>query len=327
MKIFLFIVGLLVFIYLVHRIFLLREYYRKRKVAFQKEKSLSTDYIKPLPKNASEDLIELMEETKKGNSEAQVKLGIRYLRGNGVSCDYSEAINFFRKSVFSKTTVPVTLIAQMYLLGLGVPKNFSKAFELLNYTTDNPVANNILGDIYFEGEFVEQDYDAALTYYRRATFGNIFPDAFINLAVMYFLGCGVKKNIKKVIYYLEKASALEDPYAQKFLADLYLSGEVLEIDSSKAIDLYLRAAKNGNKEAMDKLATISGFGDLKIKDKFGMVLSKVVNSPVVDINQESQEDSFDWDRSYNDKIIANKWKKKLGKGKKSLGSSARKKKS
>ncbi|MEX2516606.1 MAG: tetratricopeptide repeat protein, partial [Gammaproteobacteria bacterium] len=54
----------------------------------------------------------------------------------------------------------------------------------------NPVAQTRLGDKYFRGEDIAQDYDRALLWYRRAALQN-YTDAQFNLGNMYLMGEGV----------------------------------------------------------------------------------------------------------------------------------------
>jgi TPR repeat protein len=215
-------------------------------------------------------------------------------------------------------------LAKTYLFGEGLPKNFFKAYQLLNYSADSPLSSTILGDLFFEGELLDKNYQEAFKHYRNAA-KKEFPPAIGNLGMMYYQGYGVKKDISKAIYYLKKASELDVASAQTILANLYFIGDDIEEDYSKAIELLISAAKKGYTEAIDSLVKLSDSDNLDIKNKFAKDIDKIIDLSAVETNQVSQEDVFYRSDLYDDRTIAEKWKT-VGKEKKSLGALVSKKK-
>ena len=73
---------------------------------------------------------------------------------------------------------------------------------------------------YSEGEGVEKDDKTALKWFRMAAERD-YPPALYSLAVMYYDGCAVHKDMNKALELLRRAVALGDPEAEKFLKEIY----------------------------------------------------------------------------------------------------------
>ena len=74
------------------------------------------------------------------------------------------------------------------------------------------------------------------------------------LSTFYRDGNGVERDVEKQRYWLEQAAMREHPMAMADLADILLS----EGKEEEAMDLYQKAAENGNYEARRKFATMLG---------------------------------------------------------------------
>lgn len=76
-----------------------------------------------------------------------------------------------------------------------------------------------LGDCYFIGDGVEQDYEKAVYWYRKsAEQGD--ADAQNSLGNCYFTGKGVEQDHKKAVYWLKKSAKQGDSNAIKVLKDM-----------------------------------------------------------------------------------------------------------
>ncbi len=74
-----------------------------------------------------------------------------------------------------------------------------------------------------------------------------------NLGNCYYSGKGVKKNLKKAVYWWEKAANGGYVMSQYYLASCYENGEGVERDISKAKYWYKKAAEKGDSEAKKAL--------------------------------------------------------------------------
>lgn len=94
-------------------------------------------------------------------------------------------------------------LAVCYIEGLGVEKDYKKAFEYLKKAADqgHTMAQNTLGKCYFDA-----DYGKAFEYFKRAA-DQGYAYAQYNLGVCYIEGFGVEKaDQRKAIEYWEKAA-------------------------------------------------------------------------------------------------------------------------
>ena len=116
--------------------------------------------------------------------------------------------------------------------------NIIKLYEdAINNT--NFKAMYILGDKYYRGDKIEQDYDLAMFYFRMAARYN-YGRAEFNIGKMYELGLGVIKSYEKAIEWYKLASTHGEVKALESMGDVYLDKE----EFIKAFKLYNMAYEN-----------------------------------------------------------------------------------
>ena len=193
-------------------------------------------------------------------------------------------------------TIAMQELASLYANGIYVPQNTSKAMQWnmlakllgnVNVTcgickciSDNNdfIINNeaILSQlkknrINFEyckeGEklYSDKKYEQAIYWWQKATdAGNSAAQK--NLAICYFNGYGVEKDVEKAIYWWQKAADAGNSAAQKNLAFCYLKGDGVEKNVEKAVYWWQKAADAGNSAAQFNLAICYLKGDGVEKD-------------------------------------------------------------
>ena len=109
-----------------------------------------------------------------------------------------------------------------------------------------------LGEKYYEGYGVEQDYKKALAHFHEAA-SEGHAGAQIKLAQMYGRGYGVTEDYRKSMEWLQKAVDQGDAVAQFGMGFLYLHEDVddwhPEKDVEKGLELIHKAADQGSEEA------------------------------------------------------------------------------
>lgn len=95
----------------------------------------------------------------------------------------------------------------------------------------------------------------ALSYFTKAANGGL-PAAMYYCGIIYYYGIGVREDIKKAKYWLEKADIPGIPEASVLLGDIYIYEETDTADTSRILNLYLRAAEQNNSTAEYKLSLI-----------------------------------------------------------------------
>ena len=135
------------------------------------------------------------------------------------------------------------------------PENRPKLIELI----DNVYIN--IGNLYYYGQTVEQDYTKAKHYYELAS---IIDDSTVlyNLGNIYYYGYGVKQDYLKAKEYFEHSSKLNNSSALIYLGLLYASGHGVKRDYLKAKEYYELSSKQNNSYALNYLGVLyeNGYG-------------------------------------------------------------------
>ena len=115
---------------------------------------------------------------------------------------------------------------------------------------DEPYAQNQLGNCYYNGQGVKQDYSKAVEWYTKAAEWD--ANAQINLGTCYYNGQGVKQDYSKAVEWYTKAAEW-NANAQIDLGNCYYNGLGVKQDYSKAVEWYTKAAERGNASAQNML--------------------------------------------------------------------------
>ena len=111
-----------------------------------------------------------------------------------------------------------------------------------------------LGQMYYNGEGVRQDYAKAFEWYQKAAAqGN--PGSEYYVGVMYYNGEGVRQDYAKAFEWYQKAAAHENSgvaYAQYNLGVMYYNGEGVRQDYAQAKEWVGKACDNGLQIGCDK---------------------------------------------------------------------------
>ena len=112
---------------------------------------------------------------------------------------------------------------------------------------DFPGAAGLLGDAYLTGKYgVSQDFQKAKYYYEKSDEGRCKW----NLATMYSKDGEFGRNDREWLKYTNQAVEKNDPDAQFVLGICYLSGEIVNKDIDKGINLIKAAAQQNHIKAI-----------------------------------------------------------------------------
>lgn len=167
----------------------------------------------------------------------------------------SDIINMLTQMAEQNDNHAKIQLALAYYFGeYGLEKNGDKAVELLGEAAGegSAVAQRDLAIILENTE--PKDQQKAIEYYKMAV-DNENPDAYAlnNLGVCYLTGDGVEVDYKKAVELFKKAAELGDDYAKLNLADNYYLGIGTRQSFEKAFELYKEVAENGNVTALKYL--------------------------------------------------------------------------
>ena len=138
---------------------------------------------------------------------------------------------------------------------------YEKAIEFYKKAIDagNGAAANNLGNIYYNGNGVEQNYDEALKYFRKgAELGNRVATS--NVGHCYRWGDGVAQDYVEAMKWLKKSSDMGSSWAMNVLGDMYLRGEGVDENNEEAMKWYRKGAEAGDYEAMANVGYMYNWG-------------------------------------------------------------------
>jgi TPR repeat protein len=156
-----------------------------------------------------------------GNVNAQVQLGVIYLRGDGAPKDDAEALKWLQKAADQDNPIAERYLAEMYFKGRGVPADILQAAKWLRMAAEQ-------GD-------AESEH---------------------NLAVLYTRGEGVPRNLKEAANWMRKAAEQNFPAGQQGLGVLYENGDGLPEDDIQAAIWYRKAVDQNYVPALNDLARL-----------------------------------------------------------------------
>lgn len=216
---------------------------------------------------------------KLGHYESQIKLGEIYYEGKIVEKSFEESAKWYKEAMKIKgETLSWTLewdkvaaeegnidsqirLAFSYENGMGVKVNYDKAIEwyVKAYEKGSEEAKNQLIKLYIKiAETNEKSlitFNKAIKYYTlAANLGDLYAQRYLGLK--YLNGNILFKSIERASIWLTLAAEQGDVESQYILAISYFGDKKNRLVSSldDSIKWLIKASKNGNKDAMLKLA-------------------------------------------------------------------------
>jgi len=212
--------------------------------------------VRDIPEFAEEQITKAVksfrEAAEQGNSTAQYNLGILIDRGYGVESGTKAAAEWIKLAASQGYVPAQNKLAQLYQYGLwGVEKHLGKAVEWYTKATSSnwrgngyPLAQHNLATMYYYGQGLTQDFDAAIELFWDASSQDL-PSAKYFIGLMYHNGEGPAKNIKEAINWYTQASKRGSAPAQFALARMYDKGDGISRNSEKAVRFAFKAAQQG----------------------------------------------------------------------------------
>lgn len=157
-------------------------------------------------------------------------------------------------------------VGRMLVDGIGVEKNVAEGISHLEQST-SPYASYTLGNLYYSGNYVVQDYEKAYRYFSLAGFSEnntSMPFAVYNMAEMLEKGLAKDELLDKDYLYSKALSEFieseengePNDLVQYKIGSMLLSGKGCEIDEESAEEYLFQSARYGNTFAQTKLANL-----------------------------------------------------------------------
>jgi len=191
-----------------------------------------------------------------GNVTAQFLLADEYLYGRetagyslGFQKNIPKAEYYYTKAAEQGHGDACNKLIELYIGGEYVNQNYAKAIDLCKKVPTNKV-NGImccvlLGNWYFSGKVVKQDYKEAFQWYKMASdFGDGDGQAY--LGCMYKNGQYVKINYNEAFRLFTLSAKNDNIKGLAFLGYMYEQGLGVKKDLIRAVDLYKKAVKKND---------------------------------------------------------------------------------
>lgn len=158
----------------------------------------------------------LLPKANAGDAKAQLKIARLYRDARDDLKDIAQAVIWLEKASNSTSSVARYELGRLYEQGLGVPKDYMRAFRLYKASAGlgrYRKAQFALGNLYFKGRGTLQNYDLAIDWFRKAAWGG-HPIAQYLLGAMYSEGWAMDVDAMEAYMWLSLAL----PYRQQVQA-------------------------------------------------------------------------------------------------------------
>jgi len=187
-----------------------------------------------------------------GDAQAQCELGKAYTEGEIVEQDYKKSLYWFNEAVKNGDVMAIGCLGVMYELGRGVEADINKAIEFYQRAAyeNDPTGTYNMGLCYFYGKGnVKENKRRAINYITE-----VAEDGFVEAMKFLIIFYSEHSNFEKSFYWLEQVALTGDDDCQLRVGRCYEKGtSFVEQDKEKAFEWYLKAAEQGNEQAMERV--------------------------------------------------------------------------
>jgi TPR repeat protein len=164
---------------------------------------------------ATTPLDKLSAQASAGNPRAELLIGLRYLKGDGVAIDKREAAKWILKASAAHDPMAQYWTAELFQHGDGVAPDAAEALRWYEAAAGqgNRQAMHDLGVAYAEGLGTQKDFDESARWFAKAAALGLTNSQF-NLAVLYERGEGVKQDLAQAYKWYAVAAASGDKESQ-----------------------------------------------------------------------------------------------------------------
>jgi localization factor PodJL len=189
----------------------------------------------------------------KGDSKAERDLGLKYLSGDGVQADESQAARWLMRAAYRGEPTAEYWLGTLYARGHGVPEDAFQANHWYEAAAQkgNRRAMHSFAVAYFQGWGVEKNYAEAARWFRSAADLG-FVDSQFNLAVLYERGAGIQQSLTEAYKWYAIAAKGGDKEADTRVA--VLATQLAPAD----LALAQQAAASFKPQPMDESANLAG---------------------------------------------------------------------
>ncbi len=211
--------------------------------------------VSPTPAQiaATEPMDKLTVLAASGDVKAERDLGLKYLAGDGVQADESQAARWLMRAAYRGEPTAEYWLGTLYARGHGVPEDAFQANHWYEAAAQkgNRRAMHSFAVAYFQGWGVEKNYSEAARWFRSAADLG-FVDSQFNLAVLYERGAGIQQSLTEAYKWYAIAAQGGDKESETRVATL--ATQLAPAD----LALAQQAAASFRPAPMDQNANLAG---------------------------------------------------------------------
>ena len=180
------------------------------------------------------------------NVEAMYKLGLMYLSGYYVARDYTKAFSYFKKAYDVSGSLRATMRIMTEYDEIAKDIDGRKAYkDYFDYLIERGEWSMYIpvGGEYGSGKIYEYNVNKQIECYEKAVEKGI-EMGYDCLGELYFYGKGVEQDYKKAYEYLSGYEGETSSVKTFILAEMYRNGFYLEQNTDKAIELYRKITED-----------------------------------------------------------------------------------
>lgn len=168
-------------------------------------------------------------------------------------------VEWYKKAAEAENAEAQYALAELYLKGDGVPKNFPTAAQLFRRCAEKgnlARCQYALGLLYTRGLGVPKSDVEAVLWQQKAADQNFMP-AITHVGLALLEGRGIQKDEEAARKMLERAAEGDEPNAQYTLGRIYERGLGTKKDPVVAMKWFILAAEQAHREATQKVEELS----------------------------------------------------------------------
>ncbi len=156
------------------------------------------------------------------NAVIPLRLGLRYINGEGVKENAEQALKYFEKAAYLGDESAMYIVADMNATGKGCRRNMRRAMDYYTRAAQAEHSPSCveLAKLYCAGVHIQKNVELGIQYYEKAVkYGN--AEACLRLALMYYEGVEVEQDHEKAAVLMDTArkylNSCEDENAEELL--------------------------------------------------------------------------------------------------------------
>ena len=221
------------------------------------------------PKN-NISIEELKKRADSGDVDAQLEIGYKHLYGvDGVNIDYKQAFYYYEQATRTNNPVALNNLGSLYFNGIGTNVDYDNAIhyfkEAAKYGSSDAALNLVVIILSSDKAFKSKsDWQYVYNLLKQAKDTNIYAKYLLGYS--HYVGFLVNKDYKKAFSYIKEVADKQYDEAQLVLSSLYIEGKGTTRNYNNAVKYLKQSSSQGNKEAIIKLADIYADGSIFKQD-------------------------------------------------------------